>query len=225
MIWSVTIRQFPEKKILYHNIGETLKRGELNMVSKIVEKRIIVQEKTNVDYVREHGSTGQKYAVGIFDIDGNGELEVNEVTLFNSCNFKYNKNNGQLTIYDRQVQANGQNGTIVINALNKNMPHGIDQGLNPGCPDGFYGCDIVQDDVLSYGNLKYEMDNNGNRMFYHNGIYNAKGPIMKGFDRIEFNNKPEYNDIRKAMQFSRTGVQEPWYSGIVKNLKIRPYVE
>ena len=50
----------------------------------------------------------KKYAVGIFDADDNGILEGNEVSLFNNCQFSYDKNNGQLRIYDNQIRKNGK---------------------------------------------------------------------------------------------------------------------
>jgi len=63
------------------------------------EARINAYEGMHVAEIKKSGSTGQKIAVPLFDYDGNGILEGEEVERFNACNFKSEKN--KLTIYDR----------------------------------------------------------------------------------------------------------------------------
>ena len=164
------------------------------MQNTISEKKFVAKEGTTINDVRKYGSTGQQYAVGIFDVDYDGKLNGNEVELFNSCNFKYDKSNGQLTIYDNQVKNNGKNGTIIINAYDNS---------------DYYG-DVVKDDMSSYDVLLYEMDCTGNRRL-SDRVNNScrKTPWLSGFDKIEFHQG-------KTNRFDITGKQESFW-GKIKN--------
>ena len=151
------------------------------------ETKLIATEKMSVKEIRKNGNTAQKYAVGIFDADDNGILEGNEVSLFNNCQFSYDKNNGQLRIYDNQIRKNGKGGQIVINPYTHE--HGVDRYLNVGCETGYYGDDVIKGDMESYGHYKYKQGLFGYRLFYNIGA--SRDPyILSSFDKIEVT--PDY---------------------------------
>ena len=176
------------------------------------ETKLIATEKMSVKEIRKNGNTAQKYAVGIFDADDNGILEGNEVSLFNNCQFSYDKNNGQLRIYDNQIRKNGKGGQIVINPYTHE--HGVDRSLNVGCETGYYFEDVIKGDMESYGNYKYKQDLFGNRLFYNIGA--SRGPyILSSFDKIEVT--PDYqigND-----KISTKGISEPFVHRLSKGIK------
>ena len=84
------------------------------------EKRIVITDGMSVDYVKKHGSAAQKVAAQIFDADMSGKFSGNEVELFNNCVLTLGKN--QLVIHDKQLQANGKKGKIILNNYNLFSP-------------------------------------------------------------------------------------------------------
>lgn len=66
---------------------------------KKAEKKMYIQEGTTVKTVKQHGSSGQKLAAGLFDVDKNGVYNYDEAGTMNDCVFT--KESKSLTIYDK----------------------------------------------------------------------------------------------------------------------------
>lgn len=176
------------------------------------ETKLIATEKMSVKVIRENGNTAQKYAVEIFDADNNGILEGREVSLFNNCQFSYDKKSGQLRIYDNQIRKNGQGGQIVINPYTHE--HGVDKYLNEGCETGYYSDNVKKGNMESYGNYKYEQDSFGNKHFYKYGS-NRSPYTLSSFDKIEVT--PDYQTGHDKI--STKGITEPFVHRLSKGIK------
>ena len=81
------------------------------------QAKLHIYEGMSVDTVKRNGSDGQKIAVPLFDVDGNGKLEGAEVACMNNCTFELAPN--KLTIWAKQNDGTKSQLEIKYNNLDE----------------------------------------------------------------------------------------------------------
>lgn len=150
----------------------------------ITEKKLNAYDGIEVKTIQQNGSTGQKIAVSLFDIDGNGRLYGDEVDNFNSCTFTSKPK--ELTMY-RNIDGKKQ-VTVIKYENTKDLEFSAVKkksccfNLNPQC---------VGKDVLSGENLYTDGDYIDIYVGYDKAVIDFKNKKAS----IEGNGRNSYDDF------------------------------
>ena len=149
------------------------------------QTKVQAYEGISLQTIQQKGSDGQKIMAPLFDVDGNGKLEGNEVKRFNNCIFKTEQ--GKITMYDRSKDFEKKPFVIEI-TYNKEPFTGNYDGLSftVSNKNGNKKLNVIG---MAQGNIKVNLTN-GKAIFDNVNPVDLQGVMVKAnnMDIIEKSN-------------------------------------